>query len=324
MVKKLPFCIALLAIVITLSDVKNALAQDPQFTQFYANPLYLNPAFAGTSRCPRFIMNYRNQWPGLTGTYVTYAASYDQQVDALGGGIGVSTFHDRAGEGTLNTTNASLMYSYDRPINRHFSVRAALQATFFQKSIDWNRLTFGGMIDARYGFIYQTNETPITNSKSGVDFSAGILGFSKKFYGGFAAHHLTEPDESLIPGGTAKLPRKYTAHAGAIIPLNRDIEESSISPNILFMMQQNFVQVNMGIYVTKGSVVGGLWYRNRDAFIILLGFTQGMFKIGYSYDVTISKLGVGNTLGSHELSLALQFACRPKKRKFRTISCPSF
>ena len=43
---------------ITLST--QVLAQDPEFTQFYANPLYLNPAFAGTARCPRLVMNYRN------------------------------------------------------------------------------------------------------------------------------------------------------------------------------------------------------------------------------------------------------------------------
>lgn len=323
MVKKpVVIVLALISILFNFILEKEVFAQDPQFTQFYANPLYLNPAFAGTSRCPRLIMNYRNQWPGLTGTYVTYAASYDQHVDAIGGGIGVSVFHDRAGEGTLNTTNASLMYAYDRPINRHFSIRAALQATFFQKAIDWDKLTFGDMIDARYGFVYQTQETPITNSKSGVDFSAGILGFSKKFYGGFAAHHLTQPDEGLI--GPSKLPMKYTVHAGAIIPLNRNVEESSISPNVLFMQQDKFQQVNMGIYVTKGSIVGGLWYRKDDSFIILVGFTQGMFKIGYSFDVTVSKLGLSNSYGSHEVSFALQFDCKPKKRKFRTISCPSF
>jgi len=28
----------------------NASAQDPQFTQFYANPIYLNPAFAGCEK----------------------------------------------------------------------------------------------------------------------------------------------------------------------------------------------------------------------------------------------------------------------------------
>ena len=39
-----------LTCIILSSDV---MAQDPQFSQFYANPLYLNPAFAGTARCPR-------------------------------------------------------------------------------------------------------------------------------------------------------------------------------------------------------------------------------------------------------------------------------
>ena len=46
--------------------------QDPEFTQFYANPLYLNPAFAGTARCSRVNLNYRNQWPGIYGTLMQY------------------------------------------------------------------------------------------------------------------------------------------------------------------------------------------------------------------------------------------------------------
>ncbi len=66
--------LAIIAIGIGFS----ASAQDPQFTQFYANPIYLNPAFAGSNGCPRLAMNYRNEWPNLTGNYVTYSASYDQ------------------------------------------------------------------------------------------------------------------------------------------------------------------------------------------------------------------------------------------------------
>ncbi|MEY3270304.1 MAG: hypothetical protein RIS89_402, partial [Bacteroidota bacterium] len=42
------------------------LAQDPTFTQFYANPVYMNPALAGSSGCPRVALNYRNEWPQLT------------------------------------------------------------------------------------------------------------------------------------------------------------------------------------------------------------------------------------------------------------------
>ena len=65
----------LLCLMIAVSLVADA--QDPQFTQFYANPLYLNPAFAGSSRCPRVNINYRNQWPALKETYITTSASYD-------------------------------------------------------------------------------------------------------------------------------------------------------------------------------------------------------------------------------------------------------
>ena len=54
-------------------------AQDPKFSQFYANPIYLNPAFAGTNVCGRLHLNIRDQWPAIQGAYAAYSASYDQQ-----------------------------------------------------------------------------------------------------------------------------------------------------------------------------------------------------------------------------------------------------
>jgi type IX secretion system PorP/SprF family membrane protein len=111
----LNFCMkkkAGLILFIVLGVFVELKAQDPQFTQFYANPTYLNPAFAGTARCPRICLNYRNQWPNLSGTYVTYSASYDQHFDALAGGIGILITTDDQARGTLKTTTASFMYSY--------------------------------------------------------------------------------------------------------------------------------------------------------------------------------------------------------------------
>ncbi|MFT5922039.1 MAG: hypothetical protein ACI8TS_001371, partial [Flavobacteriales bacterium] len=61
MKQKLLYIGVFLGLLMTM--LPEAKAQDPEFTQFYANPLYLNPAFAGTARCPRLVMNYRNQWP---------------------------------------------------------------------------------------------------------------------------------------------------------------------------------------------------------------------------------------------------------------------
>ena len=309
-------------ILVFLGFSEKIFAQDPEFTQFYSNPLYLNPALAGTARCPRVCLNYRNQWPGISGTYVTYSASYDQHIYAIGGGLGLLITNDKAGQGTLTTTNVSGIYSYQLPLTREFSMKFGVQATYFQKSIDWSKLTFGDMIDERRGFVYNTNEEQKLSSKSNVDFSAGILGYSSRYFFGFAAHHLTQPDEGLL-GGPSKLPMKLTGHAGATLPIGDKGSATFISPNVLFQKQQNFQQLNLGLYFTKGSMVAGLWYRNQDSFIAVVGFQQHFFKVGYSYDVTISKL-TNTTAGSHELSFSIQFECRQVKKNYRPVICPSF
>jgi type IX secretion system PorP/SprF family membrane protein len=326
--KSLNYLIAVLTLLIAAVDLR---AQDPEFTQFYANPLYLNPAFAGTARCPRLVMNYRNQWPSLSGNFVTTSASYDQHVQTLQGGLGLIVLNDRAAQGTLNTTTVSGIYSYQQPISRKFSIKAALQASYLQKALDWSRLTFGDMIDPRKGFIYNTNDIPRGGSVRAVDFSAGLLGFSDKFYGGVAVHHLNEPNESLIVG-TSRLPMKYTFHAGAVIPIEKKSRDADakISPNLLYRRQGEFQQLNLGLYVSKGPLVAGVWFRGlmfgqtyRDAFIATLGIQTDVVSIGYSYDVTISEL-TPSTGGSHEVSLGINFECRQKRKKLRTIACPSF
>jgi type IX secretion system PorP/SprF family membrane protein len=313
----------LLMLSLSLLTLKTAKAQDPIFTQFYANPLYLNPAFAGSNVCPRICINYRNQWPGIAGTYVTTSASFDRFVYRIKSGIGVLVTNDNAGLGTLKTTNVSGIYSYQWRPNRRLSINVGFKATYGQKTIDWNKLTFGDQIDERRGFVHTSDEIPGVTRKSFVDFSAGLLAFTKHFYGGFSADHLTQPDESLLGGGQSRLPMKFTGHAGAVIPVGPKDAETSVSPNILYQQQQDFKQLNLGVYVTKGSMVGGLWYRNSDAFIVLIGFQKGAFKIGYSYDVTVSKLSTASA-GSHELSLGLQLNCKKPKPKYRPLDCPSF
>ncbi|MBK6834406.1 MAG: type IX secretion system membrane protein PorP/SprF [Bacteroidetes bacterium] len=317
MIKKLLLILSVLSV-----GSADLLAQDPGFTQFYANPLYLNPAFAGTARCPRICMNYRNEWPGLNNAYITYSASYDQHVDNLSGGIGLLATSDRAGDGTLTTNRISGIYSYQLNPTREFSLKFALEGTYHQKSLDWSKLTFGDMIDRRRGFVWNTNEIQVSNKSQGIDVSAGMLGYSKRYFFGFAAHHINQPEEGFIQKTGVKLPIKFTGHAGAMIPLEKGME-TYISPNILYQRQQDFQQLNLGLYFVKNQIVGGVWYRNQDAFIVLIGLQTKSFKIGYSYDVTISKLA-NVSAGSHELSMQLQFQCRPKHRKFRTVSCPSF
>jgi len=321
--KKISLSLMLLIQLITL---KSAFAQDPEFTQFYANPLYLNPALTGSNICTRVTLNYRNQWPAISGTYVTSAASFDRFVHSIKSGIGVLAMNDRAGNGTLTTTNISLFYSKQVPLRKNAFVNFGMRAGYGQKKIDWSKLNFGDMIDPKHGFVYNTADAPGLAQKSFADFSAGTFLSIKNFYAGFAVDHLTEPDEGLK--GSSPLPRKYTAHAGATIPLKKKEKNgNSISPNILYQKQQDFEQLNLGMYVNSGPLVGGLWYRHAyrapDAFVLLLGVQHGYFKIGYSYDITISRL-TNVTAGSHELSFGIQLNCKKPNKKIRPSLCPSF
>ncbi len=310
----------------------NSMAQDPEFTQFYANPIYLNPAFAGSHGCPRLNINHRNQWPSISGAFITNSISYDQYVNILQGGIAVLITNDMAGQNTLNWSTLNLAYAYHLQMTRTFSLLIGAQATWNQKFLNWNKLSFGDQIDPRRGFIYQTGDLPrgnVLNNNWGTrgffDVSAGIVGYSKIFYFGFAAKHLNTPQESMILGDS-KMPMRFTGHAGANIEFGKGSQYqnvTSISPNVIYTYQDGFMQLNLGTYIKYGVFTAGFWWRARDAFILTIGVDAKTFKFGYSYDITISKL-TNASGGSHELSMGFNFNCKKKLKKFRTISCPSF
>jgi type IX secretion system PorP/SprF family membrane protein len=312
------------AIMLACLAIAQLKAQDPQNSQFYANPLYMNPALAGANRCPRIAINTRIQWSAISGNYRTYSGSFDMHVNAIGGGIGVRYMHDDAGNATIGTDNLAIQYAYHIPLSRKFSLRLGAEIGLMHRYLNTRNLTFGDMIDDHYGFDYVTAETFENADKFMFDAGAGAVVYSEIFYAGVAFHHINESNEGFL--GNSKLPFKFTAHAGANIPIGKRRKyagEGFVSPNILFQMQQSFYQLNIGLYTGKGPLVGGIWYRSNDSFIALVGFQKGIFKIGYSYDITISKLTMA-TAGSHEISLGFQFGCKPPRKKFNTFRCPSF
>lgn len=316
-----------------------ASAQDPIFSQFYANPIYLNPAFAGTNICPRVIMNYRNQWPSIPGSFVTYNASYDQYFEKLSGGLGIIAMSDMAGEGALTHNSISMMYAYRLALdNRNrYNINFSLQGSFYSKSIDWGKLTFGDMIDSRDGFVYSTSNLPGNASVSYFDFSSGMLYYSERFYFGVAVHHLTEPPNSFYDSDRSVHFRKYTIQTGYEIPIggNRGVYQQqypSLFPSLIYQQQQQFHQLNYGIYYHQTPMVVGIWYRQflsapvggySDAVVALVGFEYDKFKVGYSYDMTVSELS-NVSGGAHEISFTLKFNCPEKGPKYKAIKCPVF
>ncbi len=325
----------LYTLVFTAILVQSATAQDPHFSQFYANPLYLNPAFAGIKVCPKVNTSYRNQYP-VAGVYQTYSASYDQYVDKLNGGLGVLIVQDEAANRTLRLTEASLIYSYHLKVNRKFQLLTGFQGTFRQRGLDWGSLTFPDQIDPFYGFVKPTNELPPNQTtSSNLDLSMGMVGFTEHYYIGVSVHHLTQPNEAFLTNSI--LPTKVSIQSGATLRLGKkrlyNSQDNLLIPNIVYQMQGGAQHLTAGVSFNRGPLTGGFAYRqamgavsyNPDALIVLIGIAPNEvpWTFGYSYDYTISPQT--NSLGgAHEVTLSYRFPCRSRKTKYSEIKCPKF
>src|SRR4051794_27402668 len=94
----------ILSVLLILLTAGGVFAQDPQFSQYYQSPLYLNPGFTGITPQQRAVFNNRIQWPNLPQAYTTFAASYDIWVDELRSGFGIIAMTDKMGSAGWRTT----------------------------------------------------------------------------------------------------------------------------------------------------------------------------------------------------------------------------
>jgi len=325
--------VILIAAFLTLSAT-SLTGQDLAFSQFYANPVYLNPALAGNKICPRITLNYRNQYPTLNGHYVSYSVGADMFARKVSGGIAALATADMSGP--LATYTGSLIYSYRLIISKEITLNAAMQAGFLQYRLNWKDLIFEDMIVPGTGEILSSSpgeDQPERLNIGDIDFSTGfVAGYKERFYLGAAFHHITTPDLSFYIGNTSRLDMRITLHGGALFYLepdfySNDSKRLSVSPNVVYMQQGNFRQLNSGFYVNFYPFVSGIWLRhnfnNPDAMIVSLGFQQPEYKIGYSYDFTLSQLGLPAG-GAHEISLVWLLPCQKKEFVYKAIKCPSF
>lgn len=325
-------------------------AQDPQFSQFYAAPLYLNPAFAGATNQNRVGINYRNQWPAIDANFNTISAFADFYIESKNSGVGILINRDTEGVLGLSSTSIALQYAYDLSLTKKLSFRPGFQVGVYNRAINFDRLVFGDQLDAATGTLKPGVSAEGLNtgqSKFFPDISMGGLFYSPQGWFGFAAHHITEPDQSLV-GSKDNLPMKISGHAGWKFYLApgqmgqgfyKKPRERSLTPTIQYRHQGRFDQMDVGLYYTFEPIIIGTWYRgvpfksvngivNNESIVLLVGFTKrgtkDVLNIGYSYDYTISKLGFGSG-GAHEFSLTYSWSSRDPRKPAKDkliMPCP--
>ena len=326
----LPTSLLALTFLALFGPVIPVWGQDPVFSQYYAAPLQSNPAFAGNTLLPRFGMHYRNQWPGLPNAYATYMVSYDQFVPLLNSGFGLTATGDVAGDGIYKTLAVSGLYSYRLEFSDGVYAKLGIEGTYLQRSLDWDRLVFYDQLDPVSGPLDPSGNPNLSGEqrpedlvRGNVDFSAGLLVYSPTFYAGFSMNHLTTPDEGFLGINDnlyLGLPMRLSLMAGYQWSLdNRRDSETFLSPNVLYSRQGGFSQINAGMYGQFGLVFAGAWYRhsrvNPDAVIALVGLQQGILKVGYSFDLTVS--GASGLGGAHEISLIFNLDNSERARRER-------
>ena len=341
------FC-AILFIIFT-HPVK---AQDPQFSQFYAAPLYLNPAFAGSTGQNRVGLNYRNQWPSIDANFTTVSAYADAYLEDYNSGVGLLINSDREGLLGLQSINVAFQYSYDLQLTKKIAFRPGFQAAVYNRSLNFSKLTFGDQFDKTTGDVVSASSVEGLNSGQSVffpDLSFGGLFFSKNAWLGGSVFHITQPNQSLV-GEKSSLPMKFSFHGGYKFYMKpgkmkignySTTQERSIAPTAQYRQQGLWSQMDVGMYFTLEPIILGTWYRgipfktvngisNNESIVLLIGLTKrgktDVFNIGYSYDYTLSKLGTASG-GAHEISLVYSWSTRnprkPPKDKL-LIPCPEF
>ncbi len=317
-----------MSIILTFCETTKA--QDAEFSQFLNNPLHLNPAFVGVGIGPRFIANFRNEWPSLNNAYTTYSVSYDQDIEKINSGIGLSAFSDEQGNGLYTNLQFTGFYSYQFKMNKNYALKAGFSTSYSQLKIDYANFIFTDMIDQNS--VTVTNSTgefsPSVQTKSFVDFGAGFLVFSKKLFFGLGIKHLTQPNISFYTGDKSNLPVRFALHFGYEFKKNKR-SKSFFAPNFLFVQQGRFRQINGGIMTGAGVLIAGLNYRytikNPDALSLIFGVKKGVFKTAYSYDITTSELR-GNSGGTHEISITVNLGDQKnrekERRQKRYTECP--
>ncbi len=315
-------------------------AQDIHFSQFFASPLLVNPANTGNfNGIARIGLNYRDQWGSVSVPYQTFSAFTDfgiQPKKAVNRfGIGITAFNDQAGDGILTTQKAYLSAAYHIGYTEkdYWRLAFGMAGGIVQKSVDITRLTFDSQWnDHEFDEALSNGETIVDDQINYLDFGAGavltlIPYETERYYFGFSAWHITEPEESFFDTGN-QIGIKYTLSAGAFLA---SAGVASFQPQILVSTEKSALEIVGGTNVTipveteseapKSIFVGG-WYRYNDALWIVGGAVVGNFTASLSYDFNVSNLSAASGgRGAFELALVYTFNNREKKDP---LKCPGY
>jgi type IX secretion system PorP/SprF family membrane protein len=315
----------MMAVVLQLGLISRLQAQiDPHFSQYYAYPIYLNPALTGVINGDlRVNANFKNQYATINNAYQTEGLSLDYRpTDKVG--VGFNVLNQAAGDVGYNYFAAYGTFGYAIAVSNdgYKKVSFGINAGVINRSFDPSKAQFGSQYNPNSGFdpTLPSNENFLNTNATIFDAGAGVFYYdgdplhNANLFGGVSVGHLARSkDPFAVDGSQSKLPLRYTIHGGVRIKAS---ELFDVIPHAIYMRQQKAQEKAVGAYAElkmqddKGLIFGGM-YRFQDAAIANIGYHVNSMIIGASYDFNTSSLSrATSSQGGLELSISYVFRKR--------------
>jgi type IX secretion system PorP/SprF family membrane protein len=333
-------------LLFSIFSLQQVSSQNLHFSQFFNSPLLTNPANTGfiPDGDYRVGINYRNQWSSVMALpYKTMSAFGDVQVmknryETGWVGLGTVILKDVAGSGNLASTKAYGSVAYHQMIESGSLLSLGFNVGFANKSINVSGLKFPDQFDGK--FFDNKLPTSVFLAKNNITYFDMQVGMNYAYFPtdniylntGFSAHHVNKPKETFFnstSGFNNTVPVRYTGFMNGSFKLN---DSWIVNPNAYVSIQAKSYEVVAGMnahYNLTGDgeniLIGGLYYRHKDAIIPSVGFTKKDITFNFTYDATISTLSnYNNSRGAFEISIIKQGIIQPFSGQVKQTICPSF
>ena len=297
----------LILILSVLFSVNIFAQQEPLFTQYYVNDMFINPAISGSKTYNPFTIQTRQQWLGFEGAPLSTNISYHGALNdrsAMGGYL----MFDKAFPTTQ--LNLHLNYAYHIPLNYDkVNLSFGLGAKVMYHNLDFNKEDLQAVDDPAY----------YSNSfdQTLTDASSGVYLYGHNFYAGFSVSNMFQSSFNTAVKGSpypnSEYRNYYAMGAYRYNIMNNDwqFEPSFLIRKIQF--QRGITDLTTRIIYLENNWAG-LTYRNNGTAIFAIGFQAKNINISYSYDHTLVGEIQDYTLGSHELGITIKIKTLASQR----------
>jgi type IX secretion system PorP/SprF family membrane protein len=282
--------------------------QNAHYTQYIFNGLVINPAYAGSKEVLNVSGLYRNQWAGLEGAPTTQTLSLDGTVLHRKVGLGLHVINDQLGAQGQKSVYGSTAFRV--PLGSTARVALGLSAGASEYYTDGtklrpidkindpnipNTMESSWLPDAKAGLFFNTERYFLGLSAS------NLVGFRNKFVATPARHYFLTSGYVFALSPSLNFKPSFLLKEDFKSPANLDLNAFFLIGDRVWLggsYRTSLNLYNQEVYQDQELNTNNAWALISELYL------SPRFKVGYSYDVTLTSL---RAYASHEVSVGFYF-----------------